>query len=313
MIFRMIYILSISLLINSSNFGQENNKNISSQSLTVIDSIPFILTDHNNISIQAIINEVDTVQLMLHTAANSVSITKTGMKNISSISLEGSENIKSWGGNSSSKFSTNNSIQIGEIINQNLTIWENKNSGPNTDGKFGLDLFEGLILEINFDEGMIFFYEKWNDTLAVKYGYEKLEVTLESGLLFIYGKSLFNEKQVISKFLVHSGFGGSILFDDQTTEKYQFSDNLKIIKESQLKDSFGNIIKTKKAILPDFILANQKFTNVPIGFFEGSIGRQKMSVLGGDILKRFNIIFDLRNTNVYLKPNSLMKTAFTDI
>ena len=311
MMFRIVYTLTIVLFITSSSLGQERNDNSSSSVLTVLDSIPFELTDHNNISVQAIINNIDTVQLMLHTAANPVSVIEEELKHISSISVQGSENVKSWGGDSSSKFSTNNSIQIGATIHRDLTIWVNQNSGPNTDGKFGLDLFGEHIIEINFDRKMIFIYEDWEDSLASAYGYEKLELTSDNGLLFISGQSLFGETQISSTFLVHSGFGGSILFDDQMTEEYQFSNNLKIIEESQLKDSFGNILKTKKAILPGFILANQKMTNVPIGFFEGAIGRQKMSVLGGDILKRFNIIFDIKHAHIYFKSNDLMQTAFS--
>lgn len=310
---RIVYLLVVLSFIASSIFGQEKSESFSSQSIVLIDSIPFVLTEHNNISIQAIINEVDTVQLMLHTAANSISVTEEGMKNITSIGLDGSENVKSWGGNSSSVFSANNSIRIGKIVDRNLTIWVSKNSGPNTDGKFGLDLFKDRIIELNFDRRMLYFYKEWSDSLASKYGYEKLEVTSDNGLLFVKGKSILGESQVVSKFLVHSGFGGSILFDDQTTDNYQLSSKLEIIKESQLKDSFGNILKTKKAILPDFILANQSFSNIPVGFFEGSIARQKMSVLGGDVLKRFNIIFDLKNTLIYLKPNSLMKSDYSDI
>jgi hypothetical protein len=66
----------------------------------------------------------------------------------------------------------------------------------------------------------------------------------------------------------------------------------------------------RKAILPGFLLGNLTLSNVPAGFFEGAIGRQKMSIIGGDILKRFNIIIDAPRTFVYLQPNTLQKTPF---
>jgi hypothetical protein len=49
---------------------------------------------------------------------------------------------------------------------------------------------------------------------------------------------------------------------------------------------------------------------MPVGFFEGAIGKQKMSVVGGDVLKRFNILIGLDRTEIYLKPNSLFNNAF---
>ena len=39
------------------------------QMLIAQDTIPFVLTDANNISIQSILNETDTLNLMFHTAA----------------------------------------------------------------------------------------------------------------------------------------------------------------------------------------------------------------------------------------------------
>ena len=51
--------------------GQENEVNI-----------PFRLTSSNNISVQAVLNDKDTVKLMFHTAANSVTLTEDAVKNL---------------------------------------------------------------------------------------------------------------------------------------------------------------------------------------------------------------------------------------
>ena len=67
-----------------------------------------------------------------------------------------------------------------------------------------------------------------------------------------------------------------------------------------LKDSFGNTIKVKKGILPVFMLGSSRLSNVPVGFFAGNIGAQKMSVIGGEILKQFNLIFDIANHDLYI-------------
>jgi len=43
------------------------------------------------------------------------------------------------------------------------------------------------------------------------------------------------------------------------------------------------------------------------------IGRQKMSILGGDVIKRFNIIIDAKRNYIYLKKNKLSKQPYTDV
>jgi hypothetical protein len=50
-------------------------------------------------------------------------------------------------------------------------------------------------------------------------------------------------------------------------------------------------------------IGGRHMTDVPIGFFEGKIGNQKSSVVGCEILKRFNIIIDQKNASIYFSPN----------
>lgn len=86
-----------------------------------------------------------------------------------------------------------------------------------------------------------------------------------------------------------------------------------MVAEKQLKDSYGHVLKTKNAVFPAFIIGNQKLHNVPAGFFEGAIGRQKMSIVGGDILKRFNIIIDAKRECIYLKANKLKSGGYLNV
>ncbi|WP_338876272.1 hypothetical protein WBJ53_11540 [Spirosoma sp. SC4-14] len=108
-------------------FGQQTNTNVSS-------SIPFNLTSYNNLSVKAVLNEKDTVNLMVHTAANTVTLTEDAAK---SLRFDGADSVKSWGGSeNTSWFSKSNLLQISELMRSNTPIWENKNSGPQTVNTF---------------------------------------------------------------------------------------------------------------------------------------------------------------------------------
>ena len=45
------------------------------------DTIPFQLTEHNNLSVPAILNDQDTLQLMLHTAASGLTVITEAVSN----------------------------------------------------------------------------------------------------------------------------------------------------------------------------------------------------------------------------------------
>ncbi|MBN8823778.1 MULTISPECIES: aspartyl protease family protein [unclassified Spirosoma] len=283
-------------------FGQRTNT-------TYPYSIPFQLTSHNNLSVRAVLNEQDTVKLMFHTAANAVTLTEEALKTVKSLTFAGADSVKSWGGsNNTSRFSTNNRLQIGGQTWPNTPIWENKNSGPETDGKFGIDLFEGKVIELDFDTNRMTIHE----TLPDKIGqYEKLKLIVDNGMLFLEAHCMVGNQTLKNQFLIHSGYSGAILLDDQFVAGHKLDDVLTVISEKELKDSFGNVIKTQRAILPGLTIGSQTLADVPVGFFKGALGRQKMSILGGDILKRFNLIIDAKREYVYLKPNRLLKTAYS--
>lgn len=265
--------------------------------------IPFQLTEYNNLSVQAILNEKDTVNLMLHTAANAVTLTEEAIRNLKSLSFAGTDSVKSWGGGGNpSRFSKGNVLKIRELVWKDVPIWENKNSGPKTDGKFGIDLFDNKVIELDFEKKIITLYKNLPAKAAT---YEKLKLIVENDNLFIEARCEIGTSTFTNKFLIHSGYSGTILFDDKFVSETKIDEKLTIVAEKELKDSFGNVLKTKKAILPAFMFGNKKLTNVPVGFFTGAIGRQKMSIVGGDILKRFNLIIDAKRDYIYLKANTL--------
>lgn len=275
-----------------------NNTVLKNQPITLVDTIPFKLSTHNNIIVEAILNTTDTLDLMFHTAANSASVIKSSSARLNSIkwNKETSES-SAWGGKGTSRYSQANTLKVGTMVFDSLSIWENEKSGPGTDGKFGINFFDDYILEINFDESLI----KLHHTLPNTDGYIKMYLDNKDGLLFITGTSHIDSSEYDNLFLIHSGYSGALLFDDKFSNQTQIGQHIEITSEEELKDSFGNILKTKKGILPKFSLGEMQFFDVPVGFFEGTIGRQQMSVMGGGFIKQFNLIFDKNRGEIYLK------------
>ncbi len=115
-----------------------------------------------------------------------------------------------------------------------------------------------------------------------------------------------------NEFLLHSGYSGAVLLDDNFVSDNKIGQQITITGEKKLQDAYGNVLTTRKGILPLFKIGKQQLANVPVGFFEGAIGTQKISIIGGDILKRFNWVIDAKRTYIYLKPNNLFKTPFSN-
>jgi hypothetical protein len=297
------YIITVLFIaVSQLTFGQ-TNKTI----------IPFELTSFNNISIKAILNKKDTIQLMLHTAATDVTLTEEATKRLGSLSFSKTiDSIKSWGGKTGdARVSERNLLSIEGLTWDNVTITENKHSGQFTDGKCGLDLFENKYLAFDFDKKIITVSYKLPKRLK---GYEKHKLVFENGFMFIEADCVIEKDSILTnRFLIHSGYAGSILLDDKFANDYTLGQKLKITGEKELKDSYGNIIKTQKAILPFFKIGKQTLSDISVSFFPGAMGRQKISAIGGDVLKRFNWIIDAQRAFIYLKPNTNYNLPYSKV
>lgn len=259
--------------------------------------IPFTLTSQNNIVVEAFLNGTSATKLMLHTASSGVTLTEEGAKK-AKMMFTGSTAVKSWGGGGTSRWSKGNTLLLGSFQQGNLTVHENKNSGEGTDGKFGLDIFGKQVVEIDFTRSLIVVHSRLP---AKAERYTRVKMENRDGELFVPGNCLIDGKEYSNKFLLHTGYSGGLLLDDAFAAKAGVEGKIKITSESSWKDSFGHTIKVKKGVLPTFVLGKTTLSEVPVGFFEGAVGTQKMSVLGCEVLKRFNVMFDLVKDDLYLE------------
>ena len=263
-------------------------------------TIPFTLTEFNNISIPATIDDKYAVNLMFHTGVSDVSLTAEATERLSDLKLDQTMTVNSWGGESNPRFGDNFSLRIGELQWQGIRIFGSELSGKQTDGKFGKDLFQGKILELDFDQCLL----NVHDTLpSIPAGFKKMGLNTKDGLMFVEAEIEVGDAKYRNEFMVHSGFSGTMLLDDEFVEANQLADQLVTTSETDLKDSYGNIIKTRKVSVPSITIGDTSIKDVSIGLFDASLKRQKLSVLGGELLKRFNIILDIEQSSIYLKPN----------
>ncbi|MEG1200212.1 MAG: hypothetical protein RSD53_12515, partial [Algoriella sp.] len=237
---------------------------ISSFGQNMVKEIPFRLTKYNNILVPVIINQKDTVQLMLHTGSDYITIIEDSYKKMKSIAISDTlNNVTSWAGYSDMKMSQNNIVKFGEEEFNQIPIFIDKQSGHESDGKIGLKFFEGKYLEINFDENKLYVYDKAPSKLK-KYIKQNSRYSQET--LYIKAFPLIGKKPIETEFMIHTGFSGALMISDDFAKEYKLLEKFEIIGESKLSDAAGNVILSKKSILPNFELANQTFQNVPMSF-----------------------------------------------
>lgn len=269
--------------------------------------IPFTLTAADNLSIRATLNGTDPVELMFHTAVDSVSMTKEAIARLSRFTADESIDVHSWGGTAQARHSTGNTLQIGAQVWRDVAITEDDDSGPGTDGKFGPSLFAGKVVEIDFDARELVIHAALP---AIDARFERLDLTRRDGLLLVTGELTVGGGRYTTEFLLHTGFGGTALLDEQFLRAHGLGEALATVRERVLTDAYGNPVETRTVCLPSLRLGASTFTDVPVGIFDGALGSLRVSVLGGGLLKRCNLILDPENGHLYVAPSRLKDAPF---
>ena len=237
------------------------------------------------------------------------SLTKEATSRLSDLKFDKSETVTSWGGKATSRYSENHSIQIADLSWERVTIGESDYSGPATDGKFGPNLFSGKIVAIDFDTCTISLHDKLPEIDAA---FQRLDLIVKNDLMFIEGALQIGDRQYKQKFMIHSGFGGTLLLDDEFVSTNKLAEQLTTTSVTELKDSFGNIVKTRNVVLPSMRFGSFRLDGVSVGLFDAALGKQKRSLLGGNILKKYPHRLQLEGSAHLLEAQQALRQHLTN-
>lgn len=272
----------------------------------VPDTIPFVLTAKNNILLTAVIDAQDTLRLMFHTGMRGLDITEDARARMHSFHTDAKVTSSSWGGGGASDLSAHHALRIGWRSWNDVELATSSLSGEGSDGKLGYDFFADQVLEVDFDRCRIVVHDRLPEATT---GYAALPIHYQRGSFFITCRVNSASDTFDQAFMVHTGHSGALIFGTRAVNEAPSLDELRSEGAEVLKDSFGHELRNEKVRLPSLVIAQHDLVDVPASLMDprSSI---PASVIGGEVLKRFNWLLDLRNDVMYLRPNSRYGSPF---
>jgi hypothetical protein len=206
------------------------------------------------------------------------------------------------------KLSNPVSLNFGKQFFDSLFVYPVLHSGQGTDGRFGWDLFEGKVLEIDYDENHFIVH----DSMPMVSGdYSKIPFGIDHTLICVPGKFFQDRFEYTVKFLFDSGYQKSLLIDSTLASKQGYSVDLPVIKVNRLRNGAGQVFETKVVEVQRIGLGEISLNQIPAQILtqENPAGFE-VHILGNDFLKRYNTIIDFQKQLIYMKPNSLISSPF---
>jgi len=253
------------------------------------DTIPFKLTAYNAIGVKALINGTDTLNLHFD-------ISSTGIHFLRDVIAKKLKQQKVA------------SLQMGSMIWHNPAVNATNATAREMDGRFGFDLFEGKQVEINYDRNLLVIHSRLPKELK---GYVRSKLEFSHGYALVKGTFPVGQQQYTGIFSMDTGSAEAMVLDSAWAAHGNLAQQFKLIRISAISDGGGKKYETKVMRAPNFELSSFQLANVPTTIFNNNYPTGfELNFLGNDLLKRFNMILDLKNDYIYLKANKLLKVPY---
>ncbi len=250
------------------------------------DTIPFMLSKEKAIVVNALVNGSDSITIHLDLGTYDFRITEEGRRKVSQAQIK--------------------TISIGKTIWKHAAVGTAKQAARGMDGRFGWHAFENKILTIDSEKQYLIISERLPKNTKQ---YKKMDIAFIKSWPCLESTIQNGESRYKSYFLMDNGSELAMVLNKDWMIHNQFSNDLKVIKESTISDGAGNQLKTKTVMISKVNIAGFELKHIPTLILEGEgpMG-EVINYFGNDILKRFNLVLDFKHDKAYIKLNSYQKT-----
>lgn len=309
--------LMLMLIFVVYNSKSQNNFNFEKEGETK-DKVNFNLVGNFTI-VPMTVNGVE-LSFLLDTGVDKTII--FSLENIDSLDLNNAHAITfaGYGGGEPIKGfkSEDNRVEIGKAVSNDFTLFvifdkENNFSprlGIPVHGIIGYDFYKNFVVEINYDREFIKFFEPEHyDEKCRRCG--KVELTFHDHKPYLKTQMKVAGVRSQVNLLIDTGLGDALwLFcgPEITLPKPNFDDFLGL--------GFSGSVYGKRSKIDAFFLGEYEFNAITTAFPDSSstylidFKLRKNGLVGAEILKRFNLVFDYQGQQMWFHPNHFFDDPF---
>jgi hypothetical protein len=236
------------------------------------------------------------------------------------VSLNNIEKIKLRGLGSNESIeglkSTNNILSVGELIDRHHDLYIvldqsfnfSSHLGIPVNGIIGYHFFKNNLIEINYDRQKITIY---NDTKKIRKkinkNYATIPISIEKNKPYAHAIVTMDDKIIPAKLLVDLGNSDALwLFQDVDKQIRVPLKNF----DDFLGMGFSGNVMGKRAKIEKFSIDKFEFNNPIIAMPDSNSVKSvnmvtdRVGSIGGEVFKRFSVILDYKNNQMFLRKGS---------
>lgn len=187
--------------------------------------------------------------------------------------------------------------------------------GIPVNGIIGYQFFRNYLVEVNYSKKKVVVYrETEKNRLKIEKSFTKIPISIEKCKPYIQSTIVQDNKEIPVKLLIDIGNSDALwLFQDRSELITVPTKNF----EDFLGRGFSGDVKGRRALVNKFKMTDFEFNN-PVVAFPDSVSIKNVNMVvdrkgsvGGEVMKRFTVVFDYKNNQMFLKKNGNYNTPFS--
>ena len=278
----------------------------------------------NNLAIvPVVLNDQISLKFILDTGVRTTVLTQKSYSDILGLTYTKKMFVTGPGGNQAVAYVTNNvSLDLPGIqgTGHSMLVLEEdylelrNYLGAEVHGILGYELFSRFIVQIDYEAKRLILYE--SEFFKKKRGFQTLKIDVEDTKPFVrVNVKMTDNIQLEAKLLIDTGASHGLMLDTDSDERINVPEkNL----HSVIGRSLGGSITGRIGRIDQLELGKYKIHNTianfpdPTEFVDTLIRSESMDrngAIGGEIVSRFNIVFNFAKEEIYFKKNASYKRA----
>jgi hypothetical protein len=282
----------------------------------LLEKIPFKVYKGGVILIEATLDTItQPLNFILDTGSSGISLDSTTCQEFNIHPQKSDTSVSGIAGTRKVSYVFNQKFKTGNLVTDSISFYVNDYAiltsvyGEKVDGIIGFSFLSKYILEINFDSLFIKIYKPGTfnydngGTVLRPYFSRLVTATLD----------IKDKEKAEERFFIDTGAGLSLLLTEGFVKerKFLFSRRKPVVTQVQ---GLGGKRSMRMTVIKRLKVGPYVFKQVPTNLYEDEGNAifypSTVGLLGNDILRRFNMVLNYPQKEIFLKPNSNYADGF---
>lgn len=282
-----------------------------------ITTLPFVLVAESVVLVKATMPDyADTLNFVLDTGSSGISLDSATAELLGLVATASNVNIRGIAGIRPAYFLYDQQLKLGSELIDGLDFHINDYEflsyvyGERIDGVIGYALFSRYIVKLDYDSLTMELHSL--GTIRYPRGGHLLRPFIRT--LPVQAAQVRDNRRVNSRFLFDIGAGLPLILTEDFVK-----DSL-VVRSRRKRfpldaHGVGGKLSMELTLVRNFRLGPYRFRKVPTMVFDDEFNVTSYPYLGGmignQILKRFNVVFNYPMREIYIKPNGFFREPFS--